>query len=136
MSEKKTKKKKLIYLVEDDWGIIDVYKTGLETMGDFKVEVFRFCSDVKERIEKLANKKTKKPDLILLDLLLPECNGIELLQEIRSKEEIKDLPVIIITNYGGSELRGMGGKLDAIDYIIKTDVTPSKLVKIIKEKLK
>lgn len=126
---------KLIYLVEDDAGIIDVYKTGLEAVGGFKVEVFERCLEIRERIGEIISKKTKKPDLILLDLILPECNGIDILKELKNKEETKDIPVFVLTNYGSDELKRMGVSLNANQYFIKTETTPTKLAKIVKERL-
>lgn len=127
---------KTIYLIEDDGGIIDVYKTGLEMIGKFKVEAFQTCFDARKRIEEIISKKVKKPDLILLDLLLPECNGIQILEELKSKEETRDIPVFVLTNYGGDELQKMGVKLKVEEYLIKSATVPSKLVEIVKEKLK
>jgi len=127
---------KVIYLVEDDAAIADVYKTGLEAIGKFNVEVLVSCFETRKRIEKIVAGEIEKPDLVLLDLLLPECNGMQLLRELRSKEETKDIPLIILTNYGGDELKKMGEKLDIADYIIKTETTPTKLAGIVKNRLK
>lgn len=127
---------KVIYLVEDDGGIIDVYKTGLEMIGKFKVEVFQTCFDIRNRIKEIIAGEVEGPDLILLDLLLPECNGIQILQELRAGEETKDIPVFVLTNYGGDELQKMGIKLKVEEYLIKSATVPSRLVEIVKEKLK
>jgi len=127
--------KKTIYLIEDDAGIIDVYKTGLEAIGGFKVEAFENCQKIRERIGKIQNKKSKKPDLVLLDLILPECNGIQILQELKNGGETKDIPVFILTNYGSKELEKMGFDLKGEQYLIKTETTPMQLVEIVKKRL-
>lgn len=126
---------KLIYLVEDDAGIIDVYKTGLEAIGKFKVEVFDTCSDIRERIKEIEAKKSKKPDLILLDLILPECNGVQILEELKKGNETKDIPVFILTNYTSDEIKDRGIELGTMDYLTKTETTPTKLAEIVKGKL-
>ena len=128
--------KKLIYLVEDDAGIVDVYKTGLELIGKFGVEVFYTCKDIKDRIKELSQEKAKRPDLILLDLILPECNGVEILEELKNTEETKDIPVIILTNYTSSEIERRGIEVGTDDYLTKTEVTPTNLAKIVKDRLK
>jgi len=127
--------KKTIFLIEDDSGIIDVYKTGLETVGKFKVEVAETCQQARERFKEFEE-DSGKPDLILLDLILPECNGIQLLEELKKSEKTKNIPVFVLTNYGSKEIEKMGAKLNAEQYLIKTETTPTELVKIVKKALK
>ncbi len=127
---------KLIYLIEDDAGVIEVYKTGLEIIGKFKVEVFDTCKDIREKIKQLENKKAPKPDLILLDLILPECNGVEILEQLKKTKETKDILVFILTNYTSDEIKERGIKMGTKDYLTKTEFTPTKLVEIVKKKLK
>jgi two-component system alkaline phosphatase synthesis response regulator PhoP len=127
---------KLIYLIEDDAGVIEVYKTGLEKIGKFEVNVFKICKEAKDKIKELASDKGKKPDLILLDLILPECNGVEILEILKNTKQTKDIPVIILTNYTSDEIKERGIKMGTKDYLTKTEVTPTKLVEIVKEKLK
>ncbi len=88
-----------------------------------------------ERIKRIREGKEEKPDLLLLDLLLPDINGIELLQEIREHEKTKGLPVFILTNYTAPELREIGYDLKVEKYLLKTDWIPSKLAELVKERL-
>ncbi len=127
--------KKLIYLIEDDFGVIDVYRMGLEKIGKFKVEVFENCQKIKEKIEELKKDAKNIPDLILLDLILPECNGIQILQDLKNNEATKNIPVFILTNYGSKELQKMGLDLKTEKYLIKTETTPTLLVEIVKKRL-
>lgn len=122
-------------MVEDDFGIIDVYKTGLEAAGGFNVETFDNCQKIRGKIGEIQSKKAKKPDLLLLDLILPECNGIQILQEIKSNAETKEIPVFILTNYGSKELQKMGFDLSSEQYLIKTETTPMQLVEIVRKRL-
>lgn len=126
---------KIIYLIEDDAGIIDVYKTGLEVIGKFKVEVFDTCLDIRNRMSEIEAQKSKKPDLILLDLILPECNGVQILEELKKGSETKDIPVFILTNYTSEELKKRGIDLGTRDYLTKTETTPTKLAEIVRERL-
>jgi len=123
--------KRKIFIVEDDLPTVEVYKTALEAAG-FKVEVANWGA---EAIKKIKENK-KKPDLILLDLILPDINGMEVLGQLRGEEQTKDILVFILTNYTDEELVKMGYKLDAAEFLTKTDYPPSKLLGIIKEKLK
>lgn len=124
--------KKLILFVEDDLATVDVYKTALEKAG-FDVSPILLGEEAVRRIQEAEKGETQKPDLILLDLILPDINGIEVLEEIRKQEKTKDIPVFILTNYTDSKLEQKGLKLKAERYLLKTDYTPSQLVKIIKE---
>jgi len=127
---------KLIYLVEDDAGITEVYKIGLELSGDFKVESFNTCKGIREKIKELKDKKTKKPDLVLLDLIMPECNGIQILEELKKAGETKNIPVFILTNYTSDEIKERGIELGTENYLTKTETTPTKLLEIVKKRLR
>jgi len=127
--------KKTILFVEDDIATIDVYKTALEEAG-FNVEPMLLGEEAVRKIKEIEKGEAKKPDLVLLDLLLPDINGIEVLEEIRKHEKTKDLLVLILTNYSSEELEERGLLLKAEKYILKTDCPPSELVKLIKKELK
>jgi len=130
------KSKKLILLIEDDPAIIDVYKTGLEKAGQFKVEAITLGSEAVKKIKDINENKSKKPDLVLLDIILPDIDGIKVLKSIKNQEKTKDIPVFILTNYGGKEIKKQGLVFKVKEYIIKTECPPSKLIKLIKEQLK
>ena len=80
--------------------------------------------------------KEKKPDLILLDLILPDINGIEILKKAKKDENLKDIPFFVLTNYTNLELEKESWKLGIERYIVKANYTPLELVKMIKERLK
>ncbi len=127
--------KKTILFVEDDIATIDVYKTALEEAG-FDVEPMLLGEEAIRKIKEIEQGEAKKPDLVLLDLLLPDINGIEVLEEIRKHKKTKDLLVLIMTNYSSEELEEKGLLLKAEKYLLKTEHPPSKLVKLIKKELK
>jgi len=123
---------KKILLIEDDSCIIDIYSTVLKKAG-FKVEILECSKDAIERLEKISKGVGEKPDLILLDLVLPDINGIEVLKKARSQKGIDDIPFFILTNYTNPDLKIIGKKLKVEKYILKTDLVPSQLVKEVKD---
>lgn len=127
--EEKIKK---VLLVEDDLAIADIYKTVMEKDG-FKVEVVSLGEEAIKKIKDLETNKDAKPDIILLDLILPDINGIEVLQEIKKTNITKDIAVFILTNQENSQFSN-GMKPDK--FIIKANITPTQLLGLIKEELK
>lgn len=77
--------------------------------------------------------KEEKPNLILLDLILPAMDGFEVLRHIKEAEETKHIPVIILSNLGQKEDIDKGVKLGAKDYMIKAHFTPGEITTKIKE---
>lgn len=129
------KEKKKVLLIEDDCSIIDVYKTAFETKNGFEVVVKTLgCEAIKE-IDRAEKKEVSAPDIVLLDLIMPDMNGIEILREIRKRESAKNIPVFILTNYANQELEKMGYDLKAEKYITKAGYTPFQIVDLVKEKL-
>lgn len=126
---------KTILLIEDDIAIIDVYTTVLEGAG-FKVESITLGTQALEKMEEIKKGKAKKPNLLLLDLILPDINGIEILKAMRKEKETKDIAVFVLTNYTDRELEKMGYDLKSEKHLLKTDYTPTQLVKLIKKRLK
>jgi CheY-like chemotaxis protein len=77
--------------------------------------------------------KTNKPDLILLDLVLPKMNGFQVLEKIREDSATKDVKVFILSNLGQSGEIDQGFKEGADGYLIKANMTPSQLIKNIEK---
>ncbi|OIO47758.1 MAG: response regulator [Parcubacteria group bacterium CG1_02_37_51] len=115
-----------ILLIEDDSFLLQMYATKLEVEGFEVVSAL----DGKKGLQ-LLNKN--KPDLILLDLLMPEMNGFEVLQKIKEDQEAKDIPVIILTNLGNREDVQRCLKLGATDYLIKAHFVPAEVIKKIRQ---
>ncbi|OGZ17624.1 MAG: hypothetical protein A2Z78_00520 [Candidatus Nealsonbacteria bacterium RBG_13_36_15] len=80
--------------------------------------------------------KEEKPDLILLDLILPGIDGFEVLSRMKEDPELSSIPVIILSNLGQKEDVERGLKLGAIDYLIKAHFTPGEIIEKIKKALK
>lgn len=120
---------KKILLIEDDPFLVDIYTTKLKEAG-FEVET---AGDGKIGLGKL---KKKKPDLALLDIVLPYVTGWELLEKIRKDEKLKDLKVIILSNlYQEREVK-KGLELGIMAYLIKANYTPAQVVEEIEKILK
>lgn len=120
---------KKVLIIEDEKILAEMYKEKIEKEG---FEVF-LAFDSKEGLE-LAKKK--KPDLILLDILLPGENGVSLLKKIKKDPEIFQIPILAFSNYDDQftkkETLGLGAK----DYLIKANYTPKEIVERIKNYLK
>lgn len=123
-------KNTLIYLVEDDAFISTMYQTKLRNAG-YTVEV---AVDGEMGWERLQ--ADPKPDLVLLDVVLPKKDGFEILEEMRKNEKTKDLAVILLTNLGQKPDVERGIKLGADDYIIKAHYTPSEVMEKIEKVLR
>lgn len=117
---------KNILLVEDDPFLIDIYSTKLRE-SDFAVEV---ASDGEKALAKLAEKKF---DLAILDIVLPQMDGWEILEKIQSLKLKNDLKIIILSNLGQRSEVEKGLKLGATKYLIKAHYTPSEVVEEIKK---
>jgi len=122
-------KVKTILLIEDDPFLIDIYTTKLKESG-FSVEV---ATNGEEGIIKAEE---AKPNLIVLDIVLPQIDGWEILKKIKQDENLKKIPVIILSNLGQKSEVEKGIKLGAAKYLIKAHYTPSEVIEEIKKVLK
>ncbi len=116
---------KKILLVEDDNFIIDIYITKLKEVG-FSVQSAVNGEDA------LAKIKQSRPDLVLLDIVLPQVTGFEFLQEIKNMPELKNVPVIVLSNLGQKKEVEKGLSLGAAKYLIKAHYTPTEVVEEIR----
>ncbi len=117
---------KLILLVEDDPFVVDIYTKKLTEAG-FSVEV---AQDKEEVFKKISE---KMPDLLLLDIVLPNIEGWDLLKEIKEDLTFQDLKVAILSNLGQKSDVEKGMKLGAARYFIKAHYTPGQVVEEIKK---
>lgn len=123
----KTKTK--VLLIEDDPFLIDIYATKLEEKG-FEVLV---AVNGEEAVLKVSEENF---DLVLLDIVLPQLDGWEVLEKIKSNPKFKDLKVIILSNLGQKEEVEKGLNLGAVKYLIKAHYTASEVVEEINKILK
>jgi len=111
---------KTILIADDRLEVLELLMVTLED-GDYQVI---YTSDGKEALEKI---KLEKPDLILLDVVMPKMDGFQVLSELRRDFRLKDTPVIMLTAKGQEVDREKGKKLGANDYIVKP-FSPSELL--------
>ncbi len=104
--------KKKILVVDDELEFVNMIKLRLEA-NDYEVMT---ASDGKEALDKV---KKHTPDAVLLDILLPGMNGLEVLKKIRSDH--KNLPVFIITAFSSAERFELANKFNASGFIVKTE---------------
>lgn len=117
-----------IAIIEDDSAIHQMYRMKFESEG-FDVQL---ASDGRAGVELVKN---FKPDLILLDLQMPEVDGLAALQEIRGHDWGRDIPVIILTNLGEEESPKELRQYTVSGYIVKAELTPRQVVARVKEVL-
>src|SRR5258708_35048280 len=107
-------------LVEDDSDVAEMYRLKLELDG---YTVTRAADG--EQGLKLA--REIHPDLVFLDIRLPRMDGFQVLEQMRADDVLRHIPVIILSNYGESELVERGMKLGALEYLIKAETSPAGL---------
>ena len=114
--------KKKILIIEDDRTLVEALRLEFEENG-FVVKVFMEGKGAYEKVLK------EKPDLIILDLVLPGVHGFEILEKIKNDVLIKDIPVVIATNLGEESDREEAIRLGAMDFYVKASVGLGELSK-------
>ena len=117
-----------IAIIEDDPVISQMYRMKFEADG-FDVQL---ANDGKKGVALVEN---FSPDLILLDVQMPEMAGDEALAKIRAAEWGKDIPVIVLTNLGEEEAPKSIRTLGIHSYIVKAELTPRQVVQRVKDAL-
>lgn len=117
-----------IAIIEDDPVISQMYRMKFEADG-FDVQL---ANDGKKGVALVEH---FSPDIILMDLQMPEMSGDEALTQIRKAEWGKDIPVIILTNLGEEEAPKSIRSLGIHSYIVKAELTPRQVVQRVKEAL-
>ena len=115
-----------ILIAEDDEFLLKVYRMTLE-QEKFDVVI---AKDGEEALKQAAK---EKPDLILLDILMPKKDGFDVLKELKENEDLKDIPVIILSNLGQEADIEKGKELGAVDYIIKGNVDIENVIQKVKK---
>lgn len=118
-----------ILIIEDEKILAEMYKDKFEEEG-FVIDL-AFSSE-----EAINYLKEKKPDLILLDILLPKENGISFLKRMREIDEVSEVPVVAFSNYDEPRTRKEAFELGVKAYLIKTQYTPKELLEEVKKFLK
>lgn len=124
MSENKIK----VLIIEDEEMLVNMYISKFEKEG-YEIEK---ALNGREGLEKV---KSYNPEIILLDVIMPEMDGFMVLKQLKSETSTKNIPVIMLTNLGQEEDIEKGEKLGVKDYLVKANLTPSQVVDKVKEVL-
>jgi len=122
--------KKIVVIVEDEKSLQHILKDQVRNLGiDLQVEVASNGIWGKEKIRGFV------PDLVVLDILLPGKDGMQILREMKEDPKLKKIPVIILTNFENYADVEESRKLGVKDFIIKSDKTLKEVTEIIKSYL-
>jgi len=113
---------KKILVVDDDITLLEMYIERIKAEGATVSQ----AADGEEALEIVAK---DKPEVILLDVMMPKMNGFDCLKRLKEDAATADIPVIILTALNDDAKRDEGFKLGAIDYIVKADTLPIDVVR-------
>jgi len=122
-------KKQKVLMIEDDYFLRKIYGNKLSAAG------FEFI-EATNGAEGLSKMDFEKPDIVLLDLILPKKNGFDVLIEMKKNKELKKIPVVILSVLGQESDVKKGLALGAQEYLVKSEVNLSEVVNKIKNLLK
>ncbi len=119
---------RVLMLIEDDPLLINMYQTKFSTEG---FQVFT-ATDGEAGIKLL---EAEKPDIILLDIMMPKLDGIEVLRRIKQNPQLKNTPVLMLSNLSEAAKQQEAKTLGAKDFIVKANFTPTQVVDKVKKHL-
>lgn len=122
---------RIVFIVEDNPLVLNLYVDSFRYKG-YSVQT---ANNGEEAIEKLTS-LTEKPDVILLDILLPKKNGYEVLEHLKRQENLRAIPVIFLTNIEEEDGRKKALTMGAAGYIIKSRQNPMKVIEEVEEVIK
>lgn len=120
---------KKIIIAEDEPVLIEMYKLYFERAG---YEVLK-AGNGRECIDFV---KKEKPNIILLDILMPKLDGWEVLKQLKADPETKQVPILVFSNLGQTQEIQKGLDLGADDYVIKSNMTPKELLEKVEKMIK
>ena len=109
-----------VLFIEDDSAVAEMYRTKLELDG-YAVDI---AADGEAALRLAAQ---SPPDIVFLDIGLPNMDGLAVLARLRGHDQTRSLPVVILSNYSEAELVQRGLKLGALEYLIKSQTTPAQV---------
>ena len=117
---------KTILIVEDDTILRDLISQKLQKENNYEIV------EAIDGEEGLKKAREKKPDIVLLDLILPGMDGFGVLEQIKKDPKTAKIPVVILSNLGQKEEIEKGMKLGATDFLIKAHFTLSEIIEKVK----
>lgn len=115
-----------ILIVEDDPILSDLYNNTFTFAG---FDTYTATNG----LEGFDKSKKENPDLILLDIMMPKMNGLELLGKLKEDESTKNIPVVILSNFSDDKLAKEAMAKGALAYIIKSDYDPKQVIQMANE---
>ena len=115
-----------ILIVEDDEFLLKMYQKKFSLMG---YEVMTAHNGV----EGMERMKTEKPNLVLMDLMMPKMDGFEMLERVKKDVALKSIPVVVLTNLASDDDKEKVMSLGAADYIVKSGTTPAEVVEMVQK---
>ena len=122
----KDKERVNILLVEDDPLMLNMYQKVFNYEG-FKIEI---AKDGEEGLEKA---KSQRPNLILLDIMMPRLDGLDLLKKLKADSNLTNIPVVMLTNLSGVKYAKESLSLGAKEFLVKSEHDPKEVVEIVKK---
>ncbi len=119
--------KKKILIVDDDPSLRQLY--GFELGKSYEI------LEAVDGEEGLAKAKIEKPDLILLDIMMPKFDGIAYVSKIKEDADLANIPIIMLTNFGQENLIQQAFNLGVNDYLLKYKITPEEMLEKISQVL-
>jgi len=119
---------KKILIIEDEELMYNLLERKLTADG-YKITV------AKDGIEGMEMMKKEKPDLILLDIVMPKKNGFEVMEEMQKEKELRGIPIIVISNSGQPVEIDKARELGAKDWLIKTEFDPQEVIEKVRKQI-
>ncbi len=120
--------KKSILLVEDDPLLVKMYKTKFELEG-FEMLI------AEDGLQALEVVRKRRPDFLILDVMMPRLSGIEFLEKIKQDANLNSIPVIMLSNLSQPSEREKAKKLGVKEFLLKANYTPSQVAAFVKKYL-
>ena len=118
--------RKVVLIVEDEDLVARMYQAGL-AHSSFQVQIARDGEDA------LLSMEQNIPDLVLLDIMMPKVNGMEVLDRMKADPKLKAIPVIMMSNLSGGQDKELAMSKGATDYWVKRDIQPREIEKRVTE---
>ncbi len=114
-----------VLIVEDDQFLSKMYGKKFQLAG-YQVEI---AMDGQDGLSKM---RLTKPDIVLMDIMMPKLNGLDAIIQAKSDALIKNIPILVLTNLTNTDDASMAVKNGAVGYLIKSDFTPTQVVDKVK----
>ena len=119
---------KKVLIIEDEQVVREIFKDELERQGFFIIE----AKDGEEGMEKAID---EHPDVVLLDLIMPRMAGKEFFRQLRQRDWVKKVPIIVLTNVNSKEEERILGEYSIAAYLVKSQLDLERVIEKIKDQV-